>query len=128
MGEDSSKKKVAAPPTSPPLMEPDSSLKKPSLINVLLLYITLLGLGGIIGYGAFSYLAASRCETLLDDIERRHLSGGGGASASSSRNKPVAAVHHHHDDEENELKVLQTSIQTRQLWQTIERYVFPFGL
>ena len=99
-------------------------------MNVLLLYITLLGLGGIIGYGGFSYLAASRCESLLDDIERRHLasggSGGGGDGGGASPNKKMAAAHI--DDDDDELKVLQTSIQTRQLWQTVERYVFPFGL
>ena len=44
----------------------------PSLCNVLLLYLSLLGLGVIGGYGSFYYMFAERCTGLMAQVESRH--------------------------------------------------------
>ena len=103
-------------PSTTLLDEPPSSQRRPSLINVILLYLTLIGLGGIGGYFAFNFLDGSRCETLLDNLERRHKGGGSRTivtpPAGGSKDESIA-----------KLQELQTAVQTRQLWQTVERYV-----
>lgn len=44
----------------------------PSLFNVIMLYLTLLGLGVIVGYGAFYAQFNDRCVTLLHRSEERY--------------------------------------------------------
>ena len=94
-----------------------TSRKRPSLLNVILLYLTLIGLGGICGYFGFNFLDGKRCETLLDEVERRHKTGAGAGvvppvTRTGTTTDPTASA---------KLEELQIAVQTRQLWQTVER-------
>jgi hypothetical protein len=44
----------------------------PSLINIILLYLSLMGFGAIGGYGIFYYLFSERCSQLMRETESKH--------------------------------------------------------
>ena len=44
----------------------------PSVLNILLLYLALLGLGAIGGYTAFYLLFSERCTALMNDVTTKH--------------------------------------------------------
>lgn len=46
----------------------------PSLINIVLLYLSLMGLGAIGGYGSFYFMFSERCTQLMTETEEKHSS------------------------------------------------------
>jgi hypothetical protein len=73
-----------------------------SLINIFLLYSTLVGLGAIGGYMAFYALFNHRCADLLDEAERHH-----NETRQGLQDRYVKAVEEHHRCLEDESKVLE---------------------
>ena len=51
---------------------PPPSKEGPSLLNIILLYLSLLGLGVIAGYGGFFFMFNDRCVNLLRETEVRY--------------------------------------------------------
>jgi chromosome segregation ATPase len=45
-----------------------------SLINIVLLYLSLMGLGAIGGYGSFYFLFSERCSQLIMETKEKHSS------------------------------------------------------
>jgi len=68
-----------APPSPPP--------PPPSTLNIVMLYMTLLGIGAIGGYGAFHVLFHERCHQIMHATETRHK-----ASREELRKKYVSAL------------------------------------
>ena len=46
--------------------------RRPSLINMLLLHSTLIGLGCMIGYGIFVQFVQTQCQELIQRVEQQH--------------------------------------------------------
>ena len=95
-------KKGAVPST-----EEDFLPKKkqaPSLLNVLLLYSTLIGLGAIGGYLVFYNLFHTRCADILDENEVRH-----NVTRQELEGKYLAAVEEHHNCLEQETTKMEIS-------------------
>ena len=44
----------------------------PSLLNIVLLYLSLMGLGAIGGYGGFYWLFSERCAQLMTETQQTH--------------------------------------------------------
>ena len=61
-------KKTTTEKTAEPSKPTPSSIAK--IINAILLYLTLVGIGAICGYMVFSSIYNHRCSDLLDDAER----------------------------------------------------------
>jgi hypothetical protein len=96
-------KKGAAPSTE----EEDFMPKKkqaPSLLNVLLLYSTLIGLGAIGGYAIFHKTLTLRCSDILDENEQRH-----NVTRQELKGKYLAAVEEHHKCLEQETTKMEIS-------------------
>jgi hypothetical protein len=97
-------KKGAAP--APSTKEDFLPKKKqaPSLLNVLLLYSTLIGLGAIGGYFLFYTLFHARCADILDENELRH-----NVTRQELNGKYLAAVEEHYKCLEQETTQLEIS-------------------
>jgi hypothetical protein len=83
-------KRSAAPSTEKEDFLPKKK-QAPSLLNVLLLYSTLIGLGAIGGYIIFYNLFHIRCADILDENEQRH-----NVTRQELKDQYVAAVEEHH--------------------------------
>jgi hypothetical protein len=90
---------------------PKSSSGKRSVINLILLYSTLVGLGAIGGYAIFYSLFSHRCSDMMDDAERRH-----NETRQELQNRYIVAMEDHHaclDDEATEAELLELRDRTK---------------
>jgi chromosome segregation ATPase len=81
---------------------PKSSSGATSLVNIILLYSTLVGLGAIAGYMTFYAFFNHRFAHLLDDAERRHNS-----SRQELQDRYTKVVEEHQKCLEDETRVLE---------------------
>jgi chromosome segregation ATPase len=81
---------------------PSSRSGRPSLINILLLYSSLMGLGAIGGYATFYTIFSTKCSDLMDEVERRH-----NETSEEVQNKYLTAVENHHRCIEDETRKLE---------------------
>lgn len=73
-----------------------------STLNLILLYLTLVGLGAIGGYISFYSLFHNRCADLLNDAERRH-----NETQQALQERYMGAVEKHHECLQDETKTME---------------------